>query len=147
MVKFPWQRYGKTSNKKCATSFVNLLQNELNRDVACFTIYEKTPCNLIYLLQDCRQVQTSLCSRHSIWNGYGIWAPKIPFPFPFERLPHRLVWTCNLAIQLNLQHFWKTSCTFSVACFTVHVALVMQFYALSQRESELDRIRLLHAYL
>ena len=50
--------------------------------------------------------------------------------------------TCNIAIQLNLQHFCKTSCTFFVACFTVHVALVMQFYALSQRESELDRISL-----
>ena len=55
--------------------------------------------------------------------------------------------TCNIATQLNLQHFCKTSCTLFVACFTVHLALVMQFCALSQRESELDRISLLHAYL
>ena len=55
--------------------------------------------------------------------------------------------TYNLATQFHLQHFCKTSCTFLVACFTVHVSLVMQFYTLSQRESEPDRISLLCAYL
>ena len=34
-------------NKKCATCFVTLLQNELNSDVMHFTTHENKPCNLI----------------------------------------------------------------------------------------------------
>ena len=34
-------RYGKTGNKKRATFFATLLQNELNSDVVCFTPREK----------------------------------------------------------------------------------------------------------
>ena len=39
-------RYGKTANKKRATCFATLLQNELNSDVARFTIREIKLCNL-----------------------------------------------------------------------------------------------------
>ena len=40
-------RCSKTGDKKRATSFVTLLQNELNSDVARFTTHDKKPCNLI----------------------------------------------------------------------------------------------------
>ena len=39
-------RYGKTANKKRATCFATLLQNELNSDVARFTTREIKLCNL-----------------------------------------------------------------------------------------------------
>ena len=35
-------RYGKTGNKKCATCFATLLQNELNSDIARFTTHAQT---------------------------------------------------------------------------------------------------------
>ena len=83
-----------------------------------------------------------------VWN-LGAQNPlSLPFRTPATQASLNVCGkTCNIATQLNLQHFCKTSCTFLVTCFTVHVALVMQFYTLSQRESEPDRISLLYAYL
>ena len=137
----------KQATKKCTTCFVNLLQNELNRDVAVLLSTKKKPCNLIYLLQG----RFKLACVAGVTNERGMEfvrpkSPFLPFQTPATQASLKICGkTCNIATQLNLQHFCKTSCTFLVACFTVHVALVMQFYALSQRESELDRIRLLHA--
>ena len=42
----PLLKYGKTGNKKQATCFATLLQNELNSDVARFTTHKNKPCNL-----------------------------------------------------------------------------------------------------
>ena len=46
-----YKMYGKTGNKKLATCFATLLQNELNSDVARKTTHEKKPCNLIFATQ------------------------------------------------------------------------------------------------
>ena len=43
----PLLRYGKTRNKKRATCFATLLENELNNDVARFTSHKNKSCNLI----------------------------------------------------------------------------------------------------
>ena len=83
-----------------------------------------------------------------VWNLCAQNPLSLPFRMPATQASLKICGkTCDIAIQLNLQHFCKTSCTLFVARFTVHVTLFMQFYALFQRESELDRIILLHAYL
>ena len=43
----PLLRYGKTRDKKRATCFETLLENELNNDVARFTSHKNKSCNLI----------------------------------------------------------------------------------------------------
>ena len=45
-----YQRYGKPGNKKGATCFATLLQNELNSDVARFTTHIKPVLQQIRLL-------------------------------------------------------------------------------------------------
>ena len=72
-------------NKKRATCFATLLQNELNSDFAPFTTHEKNPYHLI-------------CCKTGL-NAGGK--------------------TRNIAIQLVLQQCCRTSCTLSVAHFTV----------------------------
>ena len=83
-----------------------------------------------------------------VWN-LGTQNPvSLPFRMPATQASLKICGkTCDIAIQLNLQHFCKTGCTFLVACFTVNVAIGMQFYTLSQRKSEPDRISLFYAYL
>ena len=74
---FPWQGYDKTSNKKRTTSVVNFLQNELNRDEACFTIYKKNTLQP-YLLQDGFKLACEAGVPYGRGMEFG--RPKYPFP-------------------------------------------------------------------